>query len=312
MLKLATVAGVGVLIGDAVSNKLGQPGYDIEEVTGSRQADVLNVLHPGIFSVARLQTLALESRGFSPASHILDVGPSPDSKHYDADTHVEITVDAVERLARKYPALTRVALNGISMGGPTMLDTANELARVGAPERYEFGMSLTLLDSPAVWGDVNVPPILDKRLVAMAARYPAGRVINAARRGVGFDWLNEDATKDVFGEGADMELWKTMQSTGNQMATSLVLDQLHSIASRKPLSVGDFAALRSVVFVGSENDELINHDSAKAQWSLSADAGAAYGETTVPGAPHGALANFKSDYQAAFRRADAFHEDAAA
>ncbi len=308
-MKLAAAAGAGILIGDAVSNRAGYAGYSIETKPGSRNATTMNVLHPGLFSLAGLQADALENRGFQLGTPTVAVGPTIDSRHYSADDHVQITVEEVAEAVQAYPRLSRVALNGISMGGRTALDTANELARLGVPDRREFSMSLTVLDAPTTWKDINLPAIAHPRVVSVLARYPAGRVVDTVRRALGFYWLNEDEETDDFGEGADMSLWETMQQSGNEMATSLVLDQLRSLATREPLSPEEFACLKSVVFLGSENDTLIDHDSAKFEWIRGAvPGGALYGEATVPEATHSALANFLPAYQAVFRAAEETHD----
>lgn len=309
ILKLATAAGAGVLIGDAVSNRVGYAGYINEMTPGSRNATTMNVLHPGLFSMADLQADALQDHGFQLGTPTIAVGPAMDSRHYSADDHVQITVEEVAQAAEAYPKLSRVALNGISMGGRTALDSANELARLGVPDRHEFSMSLTVLDAPTTWKDINLPAIAHPSVVSVLARYPAGRVVDTVRRTLGFNWLNVDEAKDAFGEGADIMLWEIMQQSGNEMATSLVLDQLRSLAVRKPLTPEEFANIISVVFIGSENDTLINHDSAQAGWIAACeDGGALYADLTVDDATHSSLANFLPAYQQAFRHAELMHD----
>jgi|GEM_PF-3410390 len=295
-------AGVGLIGGDYGS----YPFLSDSIHTTRRNGDgtTLSVFHPGILSDIDDATAQLDPE-ISQHGPSLLVGPRGAGR-YSLDRLVGETVVAVQKELVRNRRIATVAFHGLSLGGRTILDAANELQRLGTFNAREARSTLTLVDAPVFMSDTA----LDK--ASLLAEYHVGFASNTIQSGLrtlGFNYFDDDPESEPLGPDVDIDAWIAGQAAANDIPLSLLAGQARMLRDKKSLTAEDLRAQSSVVFLGSELDEIVHHETAIPQWRAATEsAGVPFREFSIPDVPHCSPASFPTAYSSGLRKAYTQHE----
>jgi len=297
-------AGVG-LIGGAEYGSYSLLSDSIHITRRNGDGTSLSVFHPGIQSEIDTATAQLDTE-ISRHGPSLLVGPRG-AGHYSLDRHVEETVVAVQKELIRDRRIATVAFHGLSLGGRTILDAANELQRLGTFDAREARSTLTLVDAPVVMSDTAFDT------ASMLAEYHVGFASNTIQSGLrmlGYNYFDDDPESEPLGPDVDIDAWMAGQAAANDIPLSLLAGQARMLRDKKSLTAEDMRAQSSVVFLGSKLDQIVHHETTIPQWRAATEsADVPFREFSIPGVPHCSPASFPAAYKIGLHKAYAQHKE---